>query len=258
MKHLALKIGAAAGYVAMMVVNGLAGSTTVLGGRDTAAISDLYPNLFTPAGYTFAVWGFIYFMLAVFTLRIFQTHDEDTARRAKKILPAYIATSLINVSWLLCWQFNLIGPSTILMLGLLGTLIWINFQIHPADPTWMRVPFRAYLAWITVATIANITIFLVSINWNRFGIPGDVWMLALLFAGWVISASAINKFKAPVYGAVIVWAFGGILAKHASAQGWNGAYPHIMLTLVALIILLGAQIGYISVKFAQARQVKDS
>jgi len=55
-------------YVLTVIINGLAGSTTLIGGVNTAAISDLYPTLITPAGFTFAIWGVIYFLLGVFVL----------------------------------------------------------------------------------------------------------------------------------------------------------------------------------------------
>lgn len=38
-------------FVLMVFFNGLAGSTTLIGGKNTAQISDAYPTLITPAGY---------------------------------------------------------------------------------------------------------------------------------------------------------------------------------------------------------------
>jgi hypothetical protein len=40
-------------FVLTVLVNGLAGSTTLLGGKFTAEISDMNPKLITPAGYVF-------------------------------------------------------------------------------------------------------------------------------------------------------------------------------------------------------------
>ncbi|MCX8182599.1 MAG: hypothetical protein N3D12_05720 [Candidatus Methanomethyliaceae archaeon] len=41
----------------MVIVNVLAGSTAIIGGKNTAQISDENPTLITPAGYVFAIWG---------------------------------------------------------------------------------------------------------------------------------------------------------------------------------------------------------
>ena len=40
-----------------VVVNSLAGGTTLIGGQVTAAVSDANPTLITPAGYVFSIWG---------------------------------------------------------------------------------------------------------------------------------------------------------------------------------------------------------
>lgn len=58
------RIWVAGTFAVMLGVNALAGSTTLLGGHDTAAVSDKNPNLFAPAGFTFAIWGVIYLLLA--------------------------------------------------------------------------------------------------------------------------------------------------------------------------------------------------
>ncbi|MDH5779591.1 MAG: hypothetical protein OEZ29_03260, partial [Candidatus Bathyarchaeota archaeon] len=50
-------------FIVTVAVNILAGSTTLLGGKMSGDISDLYPTLITPAGYTFSIWGLIYTLL---------------------------------------------------------------------------------------------------------------------------------------------------------------------------------------------------
>ena len=50
-------------FIVTVVVNGLAGSTTLLNGMTSADVSDMYPTLVTPAGFTFAIWGIIYTLL---------------------------------------------------------------------------------------------------------------------------------------------------------------------------------------------------
>ena len=55
-------------FALTVLVNGLAGSTTILGGKLTAAISDSNPTLITPAGYVFSIWGVIYILLGIFVV----------------------------------------------------------------------------------------------------------------------------------------------------------------------------------------------
>jgi hypothetical protein len=46
-------------YKVSVAVNGLVGSTPLFGGVTSADVSDKYTTLFTPAGFTFAIWGII-------------------------------------------------------------------------------------------------------------------------------------------------------------------------------------------------------
>lgn len=85
------------------------------------------------------------------------------------------------------------GLSTVLIATLLVLLIAITRTIIAAKPSgrerfFLRLPFSVYFGWITVATIANTTVFLVSIGWDRFGIAEPLLTVAIL---------ALNAFLHP-------------------------------------------------------------
>ncbi len=50
------------GYLVMVAANGLANALPI-NDITTGKVSALYPNLFVPAGITFAIWGLIYLLL---------------------------------------------------------------------------------------------------------------------------------------------------------------------------------------------------
>lgn len=54
-------------YVSMIVVNAMA-NILPIGGMNTGAISDSYPNIFAPAGITFSIWAVIYLTLALYCI----------------------------------------------------------------------------------------------------------------------------------------------------------------------------------------------
>ena len=62
-----LQIGNIIAYAAVLTVNILS-SALPLNGRTAGEISDALPSYFTPAGYTFAIWGLIYLALLGFTV----------------------------------------------------------------------------------------------------------------------------------------------------------------------------------------------
>jgi hypothetical protein len=178
------KIIAVIAYIGMVIVNFLATSLPI-NNRSTGAISDAYPNLFAPAGVTFSIWGLIYLLLAGYVIYQFTRGGKAKDDLIKKINPLFVATSLVNISWIFAWHYDYIGISVILMLCLLVLLIKIanilrTGQFNMLDKLFIRAPFSIYFGWITVATIANITVFLVKTGWNGFGIPDYVWTSVVL------------------------------------------------------------------------------
>jgi hypothetical protein len=237
MNTIILKISTLLAYGVMVVVNYLAVALP-LAGRDTGEISDNYPNLFAPAGFAFSIWGLIYTLLGVYVIYQFGRKDALVG----KINKIFIVNALLNASWMFAWHYDLIWLSVLIMVGLLTTLIRIADILRVNKLTqkesWLiRLPFSVYFGWITVATIANITVFLVSLSWNRFGLPESFWTVAVLLVGTVIGSWRLLYDRFIPYGLVLLWAYGAIMAKHLSTNGFNGQYPSVIWT-VALCILL--------------------
>jgi len=245
--NLPIKILAGIAYAAMVAVNFLANSLPI-NNRSTGEISDAYPNLFAPAGFTFSIWGLIYLLLAGYILRQFSKSAQGREELLRKINPFFIATSLANMAWIFVWHYDFIGLSVLIMAVLLALLIKIADilraeQMTKLEKIFISVPFSVYFGWITVAAIANVTVFLVSIGWNRFGIDEFIWTGIILLVGALIGVWRIRKDKNTAYGLVLIWAYFGILFKHLSASGFGGQYPVVIasaaLSLGLFIIYTG-------------------
>ena len=161
-------------FVLTVIVNGLAGSTTILGGKFTAEISDVNPTLITPAGYVFSIWGIIYILLGVFV--VFQALPSQQGQAfQKKIGWLFALSSLLNIVWLFLWQFEYLVFSVVLMFLLLASLILIYLRLDIGiskvtmrEKLAVNLPFSVYLGWITIASIANVSVTMVSLNWDWF------------------------------------------------------------------------------------------
>jgi hypothetical protein len=252
MKNTFIKIFAGVAYIAMVVVNFLANSLPI-NNRSTGVISDAYPNLFAPAGLTFSIWGLIYLLLGCYVLYQFINKDKKIDGLYKKINPLFIATSIMNILWIFAWHYDYISISVLIMAGLLIFLIKIADiirveQFKPLEKIFIWAPFSVYFGWITVAAIANITVFLVSIGWNGFGIADFIWTIIILLVGALIGILRMLKDKNIAYGLVLVWAYLGILFKHLSAQGFSGQYMSIIITLIICLILFLFFVGRIIYK----------
>ncbi len=247
-------IGALVAYIAMMIVNGLAGATTVLGGVDTATVSGSYPNLFAPSGVTFSIWGVIYLLLGIFMFRMFEIWKPRKSAisntKLNQIIQLFAVSSLLNMIWLFAWQYKVLWLSVLLMIGLLVTLIMINrLTAHEnfdmKEYALVRLPFSIYFGWITIATVANITTWLVSIQWNGAGLSDSTWMVIILIVAAIIGIVTALRNHDPAYLAVFIWAYGGILLKHLSNTGFNGRYQEVIITLaiaIAVVIVTTIQL----------------
>ncbi len=155
-----LKISTLISYVVMVTVNALA-MWLPIAGKQTGEISDSYPNLFAPAGYAFSIWGLIYILLGVYAVYQLQQEKDELMARINRL---FIINGFLNAAWIFSWHYDVIWLSVVIMGGLLYTLIRIADILRVSNLTkkenWLvRLPFNVYFGWITVATIANVTVF---------------------------------------------------------------------------------------------------
>ncbi|MEY3348312.1 MAG: hypothetical protein RLY46_351, partial [Bacteroidota bacterium] len=154
-----------AGLSLVIAVNALA-NILPINGLNTGQISGFYPNYFVPAGFTFSIWGIIYIMLigfVVFSIAIsFGAADTASAKIMDQISLPFQVTCLLNAGWIVAWHYLQLGFSLIIMVGLLVFLAKIFIRIRKLEKPsrvsygfWLEQPFIVYLAWISVATIAN-------------------------------------------------------------------------------------------------------
>lgn len=248
-----VKFFAAATYVLMIVVNILANAIPI-NGQTTGEVSNSYPNLFAPAGITFAIWGLIYLLLAAFTLYLlgfFQDFsDTIKANLLNKVGIIFSISSVANVAWIFSWHYHKIPLSMVLMIVILDCLIFINYLIKNEKLTakeklFINLPFSVYFGWITVATIANATTLLVSIGWEGFGISEPTWAVIIIIVGMLIGTVTIIRNKDLAYGLVMLWAYAGIYIKHTSERGFDGQYPAVIDTVIACMICFVAAEIYV-------------
>ena len=229
-------------------VNGLANSIP-LNGKTTGEISDIYANLFAPVGITFAIWGIIYLGLGLFIVYQFGFLSKGKKYYldiVSRIGNSFIIGCLANALWIFAWHYDYILISMLLMLVLLLSLIDIYQKVYQTKQNtilekiasqWI---FSVYLSWICVATVANITAFLVSIRWNGLGIPPQTWTMAVIIAITALTLRFVFYKKDIPYALVTQWAFIGIIMKHIAV--WGGTYKGIIMMTAFCMILIFASV----------------
>jgi hypothetical protein len=211
-------------FALTVLVNGLAGSTTILGGKLTAEISDANPTLITPAGYVFSIWGIIYTLLGVFA--VFQAlPSQREGKIQERIGWLFVFSSLLNIAWLFLWQFEYLSLSVVLMFLLLASLIAIYLRLNISksaaslrEKLAVHLPFSVYLGWITIASIANVAVTLVSVGWDGFGISPETWATLIVIVALVITLAVTITRVDVAYGFVVIWALAGIAVEQSGNQ----------------------------------------
>jgi len=234
------------GFLAVIIVNALA-VILPINNRTTQELSDKYPNLFVPAGITFSIWGIIYILLAIFIIYQFFVafrKSSDIRGIFEKIGMLFFISCIFNVAWILTWHYEIVWLSLIIMILLLINLITIYVRlgtgrtgIRNSEKILVNIPFSTYLGWITIATIANATAFLVQINWNRFGISDQLWAVIMIAAGVIITLATLFSRNDLFYCLVVIWALAGILIKRMADNSMPDQF--VIIASIAGIAIVG-------------------
>lgn len=235
------------GYIIMMAANVMAVALPI-NGKTTAQISEEYPNLFTPAGFTFSIWGIIYLSLLTFIiyqlwLAFSNKHPEALSGLMQKMKGWFLISAVANACWLFAWHYHLIPVSMIIMGMLLISLVIIqlNFGIGTTPATlsekiFIHFPFSLYLGWIAIATIANITTLFVFAGWEGNLHYQIIWTIIMIGIGTLASMAMILLRNNIVYALVSVWAFYGILMKRKAADVLDeNAIVHTCIIAIGII-----------------------
>ena len=233
--------------VGVLVMNYLA-TALPIAGRTPAEVSDMFPTLFTPAGFTFAIWGIIYLLLIGFALYQVRFFNRELPVFLEKTGWLFVLSCVANAAWLPAFHYLQIGLSLLIMLVLLGSLMAIYLRINDgqtiistAERWLVGLPFSVYLGWITVATIANISILFSHLGWN--GEPGgpQFWTVMVIAAAIIIGLLALLRRQDSGFALVIIWALYGIFSKRihdlSTADGMVEMAAAIGMAILGLGVL---------------------
>ncbi len=185
-------------------------NSRLINGQNNADVSARYPTLFTPAGYAFSVWGLIY--LSLFAYAVYQLRPARRDKRIHDWLAApLLVTSLLSLLWLVLFNAEWLLGSVLVILGMLGTALLLlvrsrEWVLSHRGEGWLSVPFSLYAGWLTVATIANASVYLSSLGWRGYPLSPTLWALALLTAAVAIAVGVSWRLRDAAFAAVVAWA----------------------------------------------------
>ncbi len=238
--------GNLAAFMLVVVFNVLSNALPI-NGQTMPEISAKYPSLFTPAGFTFSIWGVIYLALLLFVIyqALPSQRNNETIAGISRL---FQINCVANASWIVAWHYDLLNISLLIMLVLLVTLIFIYRALLGAveqasitQHLLLHLPFSLYTGWITLATIANISTVQTGNGWDNIGLTAVSWTLLKLALAGAIGATVVLRYGDVVFVLVVAWAAYGISAMQSATPAVSGGA--LTLSLLALLLAMNEAVA---------------
>ena len=191
-----------------------------------------------PSGYTFSIWGIIYTLLILFAVyQALPAQRDDAACVAAR--PYATVAMTLNAAWLVVSGNQVYWVAFLVIAG-----YWISllkavdavdavldkqaYDDAPTPPAWkthlfVRAGLTANLAWVTVATLLQLSISLLEAGF----FPYADFSLGLLGAALAFACVRVFPNADVTYAVASVWALFGIVHNQTSAGSTFGCASHI-------------------------------
>ncbi|MEY4855383.1 MAG: hypothetical protein RLZZ97_213 [Gemmatimonadota bacterium] len=204
--------------VLVIALNGLAASGA-MSGDSIGVIANRYRSLFLPADYVFGIWSLIY--LGLIATAIYQALPTAGAERAVQRLGIWWAvTGALNVAWIALFSFGQFALALPVMVLFLVTLVVIGERVRAGSAASLTEqalliwPQDIYLAWISVALIANSFQFAQAVQWSGFGIAESTWAVTMMLVATLLGVTMAWARGNWLFPLVVAWALRGIGARY--------------------------------------------
>jgi len=247
-------------YGIMIYVNYLSG-TGQINGISAGEVSAMYPTLFTPAGFTFSIWGLIYIAGLVFIYRLFRMSDEtDNTKLFMALTILYIVSCILNISWIYSWHHYRIWISEILMIGLLITLILLYQKVSEKPYQSLGkylstiTPISLYLGWICIAMVANTSVLLSSLGWDGSPFTESFWATLMIIIAALLNLIILIRKRDIFFALVFLWAAYGIIM----ARSEDPINENIWVSRAAIMGMIIVFLGILYARFIRVERSKSS
>ncbi|MCB0464150.1 MAG: tryptophan-rich sensory protein [Aequorivita sp.] len=228
-------------FFATVFVNYLS-NTGAINDTTIGEVSNASKNLFTPAGYAFAIWGLIYLLLLGFV--VYQSRSLFTKVRDDDFILKtgwwFVLSCFANMLWIIFWLYGFMEYSILAIFILLFSLLKIvmNNRMELWDApisiiAFLWWPFVFYSGWVTVASIANVAAYLTSIDWNAWGYSEISWAVTMIIIAGIINLVVTWKRNMREFALVGAWALAAI-----AVANWEVSQTVSYAAIVVAIILV--------------------
>lgn len=222
--------------IAIILVN-VAANSIPFNGSTTAVIASRLPVLIMPAGYVFALWAFIYVLLALWLYGFRQNNMNVTQALQNWRAILFVVSCLLNIVWLLLWHHGFFNWTIVFMTLLLVALLALYFTYPKKDnQLFGRVPIAINLGWIFFATIANISYVLTLHEWAGWGLSDPLWTVIYLTFATAIALHFLYHHADIALSSVFIWVFIGIAVKNGVDELFVSAAALFLTAVIGAFI----------------------
>ncbi|MEA4998033.1 MAG: tryptophan-rich sensory protein [Candidatus Limiplasma sp.] len=248
-------------FLLTLAINSL-GAFGFINGMSQKAVSDTYPTLITPSPATFSIWGVIYTLLLISLIFMIVKHKEErTAALINTISVPFWVSSVLNILWIITFSFQWIGISTVLILAFVVTLAILNGRLQAPDGLGQKVnalAFGLYNGWLIIATVVNVSAFLVQIKWSGFGLAADAWALIILIVALLLTGLIQLRLRNAALTLPLAWAYFGIWQQHRAQGIFAGQYPAIVWATIIVAVIYVAIAVFVFIRNGNCLLTKQS
>lgn len=207
--------------------------------RTVEEISKTHFSFFTPAPYTFMIWGVIYITFITYGVYQLLLVTRDLKILNRLAWPMIVSNMLCSI-WIILFSLNRIIESLVIILVILALAIVLfkRAEKYRFSHPWLVIPFSIFFGWISVAAIANFTTWLASMNWDGGYLSLSLWTIIMIVIAFAAAVIMSIRFQNILYPLVIAWALMGIWIVNRYVNPFV-AYA-AMISLVVLLSWLGA------------------
>jgi len=200
---------------------------------------------FTPAGYTFAIWGVIEILALIYS--IYQLlPNRKFSKLHQNIAPKLIALYLLFSFWLfsaskdwLIFTVIIFITMFILAYATFHTILKYKNNFSWKETILLEMQLGLYLGWPTVAIFANIGGAFKFYGITDLGTNGIIWQSILLIGALLNSIYNMYKTDSNYFlSCTILWAFIGVY--FGLIQEPNNTYILKQIVLTAIIALFSS------------------
>jgi len=200
--------------------------------------------LIVPEGWAFAIWGPIYLGLVAFPIyQLIKKRDNHPAWIPLR--KWYAANVVANGVWLAFASFDWLWLTVLVIAFMLVSLFRINQllrEIEGSNATFSywaeRLVFSVYFAWVTLATVLNVSSALHFYGWRGGPLSEVAWTIVMSVVASVIAGYTSWRYRNAPYALVVVWAFTALAVRH-----WAGTRVLGMVGGVVAVAFLGLAIA---------------